>query len=73
MENLALTKQEIMALYKDKGYNTKQVASILGISRRGLYDLLDNKVPQDKRERYIKLIKRLKPLYNTAFMEEEAK
>ena len=60
-------KELIMNEYKMKGYNTAQVARILGISRRGMYNFLDGKMPYYKAKRYEELIYNLKPLHDTEY------
>ena len=68
-----INKEEIQRIYKEKGYTTTQVANILNISRRSLYNLFDGKMSQEKSHNYIKLIVHLKPLYNTNFINQEPK
>ena len=66
-----MKNEELIKSYKEKGYTTTQVAKILGISRRSLYNLLEGKMPYESKSKYTKLIMRLKPLYNNAFIEEK--
>jgi len=66
-------KEVIMNDYKMKGYNTSQVARVLGISRRSMYNLLEGNMPHFKTKLYEELIYKLKPLYNTDYIEKEVK
>jgi len=65
-----LTKEQALKNeYKEKGYTTTQVAKVLNISRRNLYNFLEGNITnKDTYNRITKLIKQLRPLYNVAFM-----
>jgi hypothetical protein len=64
-------KELIMNDYRSKGYTTSQVARVLGISRRTMYNFLDNKTPAYKNVRYESLIRKLKPLHDMEYLTLE--
>ena len=65
-----ISKEELIKNYKEKGYTATQVAKILNISRRSLYNMFNGKMSQDKRDNYTKIILSLIPLYNTNFINQ---